>query len=287
MTPPPLLEQRGALDRRSELPPARVEELKSITLTIADALRAAVNSELTKGNSSSIKSDRTVVTAADVAGEKAVRALAAQLLPEAGILGEEQGHTNPDAPFQFVTDPVDGTLDLTRGIPTWGSILALYYCGHPLVGVIDHPSMGSESRIFAAHGLGTFCEGKRVRLTDSLRPAVDQVVAVSSPNGFLKKGNEIPRLSAFLSAYPQTRMFYTCYSQTAVALGKLDLTLEWNVRLWDIASLRILIEEAGGKYHEVRRLSSEGGAVHYTVLAGSASAVAFARELLENNEETR
>lgn len=278
-----LLEQSNVPDRRSQLSNARINELKTITLAVADALRSAILLKLKAGNSSSLKADRSIVSAADIAGEKAVRALAAELLPEAGVLGEEQGHTNPEAPLQFVTDPVDGTLDLTRGIPTWGAILALYYHGHPIVGVLDHPALASDSRISAAYGCGTYCDGKRILLQDLKRDPSDQVVAVSSPNGFMKNSDELRALSKILATYPQTRMFYTCYSQTAATLGKLDLTIEWNLRLWDIASLRILIEEAGGVYRELRRLSPGGDVVHYTVLAGAKSAVSHAEELLIRN----
>ncbi len=125
-----ILEVPGVPDLREELSYCDVGHFSKIALTVADALRDAVVRELAVGLSAELKNDRTVVTLADIRGEEAVRAKVAELLPDAGVLGEEQGHTNPEADFQFVTDPVDGTLDLTHGLPTWGCVLALYYRGH-------------------------------------------------------------------------------------------------------------------------------------------------------------
>jgi len=86
---------------------------------------------------------------------------------------------NPEAAYQWIMDPIDGTEDFVQHLPTFGSILALHYCGEPVVGVIDHPVL--DMRVSAAFGLGAHYNGRRVTLTDLDPSAIDGTERVMLP----------------------------------------------------------------------------------------------------------
>ena len=99
------------------------------------------------------KPDRTPVTEADLAVERAIRDRLAEARPGDGILGEEFG-TEGDSTRQWIIDPIDGTANFLRGVPVWGTLIALAVDGVPVVGVASSPAMGR--RWWAARGHGAW-----------------------------------------------------------------------------------------------------------------------------------
>ena len=99
------------------------------------------------------KPDRTFVTEADLAVERAIRDALATERPGDGILGEEYG-TEGDARRQWIIDPIDGTSNYLRGVPVWGTLIALAVDGTPVVGVVSSPALGK--RWWAAAGDGAW-----------------------------------------------------------------------------------------------------------------------------------
>ena len=114
-----------------------------------------------------LKADATHVTEADLATERAIRALLEAERPGDGVFGEEYGVTG-DSPRQWIIDPIDGTANYLKGIPMWTTLIALAIDGVPRVGVASQPAIGR--RWWAATGLGSW--------TDS--PAGPRRLAVSS-----------------------------------------------------------------------------------------------------------
>ena len=86
-----------------------------------------------------MKSDATPVTIADRRAEEVMRTLIGREFPEHGVLGEEFGQTNPDAEFQWVLDPIDGTKSFVAGSFLFGTLIALVQNGRPILGVINQP----------------------------------------------------------------------------------------------------------------------------------------------------
>ena len=99
------------------------------------------------------KPDRSPVTEADLAVERALRETLAVERPQDGILGEEYG-TEGDAARQWIIDPIDGTANYLRGVPVWGTLIALAVDGVPSVGVVSSPALGR--RWWAATGGGAW-----------------------------------------------------------------------------------------------------------------------------------
>src|SRR5262245_59186315 len=128
-------------DHRRELTQTQIDELRDHATTLATNARRIIHDALRDGFDVKLKSDGTFVTDTDIAVEKKLRALVAARYPEHGIIGEEFPPTRPEAAFQWVFDPIDGTEDYVNRVPTYGSIIGLYYRGEPVVGAIDHPSL--------------------------------------------------------------------------------------------------------------------------------------------------
>lgn len=274
-------------DPRNDLKPADCQLWLDAALRFANTCRAAINAKVSSGFDVEVKPDNSLVTSADRAAEKRFREAVKAKFPDAGIIGEEFGAESPDADLQWVIDPIDGTSEFAAGIPLYGSIIGLFYKGMPVVGVLDHPSL--DLRIHAAHGLGTWLRGERVRLAD-LPPGLDKTVArLSMPSrvSFLKAGEDgaredeghiFERLSA---EFPNCRTFHTCYAHVCAAAGQVDAAVEWDTRLWDVAAAQVLIEEAGGAYRLLRKRPLADGGDGYSVVFGKPSMVERIARVIE------
>ncbi len=109
------------------------------------------------------KRDSSPVTEADREAEALVRRRLAELRPEHGVIGEEHGVHLPQARFQWVIDPIDGTKAFIHGVPLFGTLLALLDNGKPVVGVIHHPVL--QETVWAAEGRGAFHNGSPCRVS--------------------------------------------------------------------------------------------------------------------------
>ncbi len=146
-------------DKRGEISLKERQLYLDKALEFAKETRAVIKSVIASGLEVTSKPDKSLVTTADIEAEKAFRAKVAEAFPDFGVIGEELGTSNPEADFQWIIDPIDGSSELANGIPLYGTIIGLHYKGQPLIGVIDHPAF--NTCCYAAYGLGTFCDGKR------------------------------------------------------------------------------------------------------------------------------
>ncbi|MDR2731691.1 MAG: hypothetical protein LBB36_00555, partial [Fibromonadaceae bacterium] len=111
------------------------------------------------------KADSTPVTIADKNAEELVRSFAQKETPEFGFIGEEFGQENPNAEYQWVIDPIDGTKSFIYGVPLFGTIIAILKNGNPVAGLIQLPAL--NSKIWAIAGGGAFAdEGTPVKVSD-------------------------------------------------------------------------------------------------------------------------
>jgi len=235
-------------------------------LELRDVCRDVVRGVMAAGFEVDAKSDASLVTTADIEAERAFRLQVDERHPETGVLGEEFGPARPDADLVWVIDPIDGTAEFANHIPLWGTIIGLWLRGQPLVGIIDHPALGTC--LHAAHGLGAWRDGERVTLADleSAAPATLRRLGAPSRFAFVKFSDESDVYGALTRTHPNCRTFHTCYAHTCAASGGLDASVEWNVPLWDIGATRVCIEEAGGRFEQVREVERSGiGALHSVV----------------------
>ncbi len=193
------------------------------------------------------KPDTTPVSDADLAVEALIREKLGQARPGDTVLGEEQGEIGVSGSRRWILDPIDGTKNYVRGVPVWATLLALEVDGEITVGVISAPALGR--RWWASRGAGAYANGRRIEVS-KVGALGDASLAYSSLAGW----EEQDRLSGFLDltrAVWRDRAFGDFWSHCLVAEGAVDISAEPEVSLWDIAPLKVLVEEAGGTFTDL------------------------------------
>jgi len=193
------------------------------------------------------KSDGSPVTQADREAEDLIRV---HLLSKAGvgpmdILGEERGLQGPGTRWRWMVDPIDGTRSFVRGIPLFGTIIALVdtHENVPLIGVIHLPILGMTYS--AAKGQGVRCQGERLQLSQDQK-LEDTIIGVGDFAQFqdAQREQDYHRLLT-LSGY--VRGYTDCFGHSLVVNGALGAMLDPALNPWDILATQVLIEEAGGR----------------------------------------
>jgi histidinol-phosphatase len=199
------------------------------------------------------KPDTTPVSDADLATEALIRERLAAVRPADVVLGEEQGTGGGPGTStrRWILDPIDGTKNFIRGVPVWATLIALEVDGEIKVGVVSAPALGR--RWWASRGDGAFADSRRITVS-AVSTVEDSSFAYSSLTGW----KELGRLEGFMdlafSAW-RTRAFGDFWSHCMVAEGAVDVSAEPEVSLWDIAPLKVIVEEAGGTFTD---LSGDG-----------------------------
>jgi histidinol-phosphatase len=193
------------------------------------------------------KPDLTPVTDADRSAEELLRDVLAEHRPDDAVLGEEYGGTAAFEGRQWVLDPIDGTKNFVRGVPVWSTLIALLQDGVPVVGVVSAPAM--QRRWWAGTGEGAFTSFRGDTRAISVS-GVDELESASMSFSDLTTGWD-ERRSRFLDltdAVWRVRGYGDFWSYCLVAEGAVDIAVEPEVKLWDLAPLDVLVREAGGSF---------------------------------------
>jgi histidinol-phosphatase len=212
------------------------------------------------------KSDRTPVSEADEAVERAIREQLERERPDDGILGEEFG-SRGDATRRWIIDPIDATKNYVRGIPVFATLIAL----EGQVGVISAPALGR--RWWASRGDGAFCNEQpiHVSIVNVLNAA--QLCYDDVP-GF-ERFHLGERFLDLVRRCGRTRGFGDFWSHMLVAEGAAEIAVEPEVAHWDMAAVQVIVEEAEGRFTNLRGEQradggsgvSTNGLLHDAVLA--------------------
>ncbi len=215
------------------------------------------------------KPDLSPVTDADVAIEEAARELLSARAPELGVLGEEAGEAAGSADARLVIDPIDGTRNFVRGIPVFGTLLAIEAAGEIVAGVASAPAL--HARWHASRGGGAF-QGER-RLHVSGVSSLARALLFHSNLGNAE-GRPPAGLPALIDRVDRTRGFGDFWQHLLVAEGAGEIAVDPLMHPWDIAALLVIVEEAGGRATALtgkrsiygRSLVSTNGVLHEEVL---------------------
>ena len=222
------------------------------------------------------KGDGTAVTQADRAVEEMARAkVAASGLP-LDVLGEEMGGGDAKSPgasgrARMIIDPIDGTEEFSRGIPTFGTLMGIESKGEIVAAMVSAP--GLHSRWWAYRGEGAYRDGKRLQV--SLVTSLGKAMVFTTGTGPSKNAHDQAKIRALLDAARNSRSFGGFWQHMLVAEGAIEVALDWTSKPWDLAPLGIMVEEAGGRSTNVRgertiftgQLISTNGKIHDEVLA--------------------
>ena len=227
-----------------------LESLSSLVDVAVEAAKAPASTILqyfqSQGLKVETKLDGSPVTAADREAERIIRQIlsADHTIGRIDILGEEQGFQGSGTRFRWTIDPIDGTRSFTKGIPLFGTIVALEDTvdQRALVGVIHLPVLNAT--YVAARGLGCECNGKPITISTVTRPD-DTIVSVGDPNQFVhaKCESAYRRLQEIC---PFLRGYTDCFGHALVASGALGGMMDPALNPWDVLATQVLVEEAGG-----------------------------------------
>ena len=221
------------------------------------------------------KPDNTPVTDADRAVETAIREALSTHRNGDGLVGEEFGSDKGSSGRYWVIDPIDGTKNFMRGVPTWATLIALVHVDasgneEVVVGIASAPALAR--RWAAAKGHGTTVNNKKI--------SVSKVSSLSnasiSYSDFVGWGDRLEPFQKMLAGAWRTRGIGDFWSHMLVAEGAVDVAIEPSLALWDMAALDIIVREAGGTFTNTSGHSgpfggsgvSTNGVLHNAVING-------------------
>lgn len=190
------------------------------------------------------KTDGSPVTRADREGETVAREWITARFPDDAILGEEFGETPGTSGRRWLIDPVDGTKTFVRGVPLWGSLIAVVEGDMILAGAAAFPAV--NELIVAAPGEGCWHDGRRARVSDLTRLA--DATVLTSEIGAVQPPDRQAAFERLARCAAIARTWGDCYGYLLVATGRAEAMVDGRMNDWDSAALLPIIEEAGGVF---------------------------------------
>ena len=190
-----------------------------------------------------LKADLSMVTVADTSIEAMIREQLNVAFPDDRVVGEEGGGEAGVQGRVWIVDPIDGTSNFARGVPAWGTLIALQQDGEGVLGICDMPALGE--RYAAVRGEGATCNGRPIRVSEIAGIAQAHLIYAEMKD-LLEGPYREPVLGMIADCW-RDRGFGDCWAHTLVARGAAEVMLEPALSLWDFAALQVIIEEAGGR----------------------------------------
>ena len=239
------------------------------------------------------KPDNTPVTDADRAVETAIREALATHRQTDGLVGEEFGSDKGTSGRYWVIDPIDGTKNFMRGVPTWATLIALVNVDSSgieevIVGIASAPALARRWSAAKGHGAFVrFSSGNIDDLSEDLgassnekKISVSKVAKLSdasiSYSDFVGWGDRLEPFQKMLASAWRTRGIGDFWSHMLVAEGAVDVAIEPSLAVWDMAALDIIVREAGGAFTNTAGQNgpfggsgvSTNGVLHNAVISG-------------------
>ncbi|HET9862533.1 MAG TPA: inositol monophosphatase family protein [Steroidobacteraceae bacterium] len=199
-----------------------------------------------------VKADKTPVTEADVRSEEAIRDLLTRRFPSYGFYGEETGKSAIDAESVWLVDPIDGTKSFVRESPFFSTQIALMRGGRFVLGVSSAPAY--DELAWAERGQGAFLNGKRIQVGPVA--ALEGAIVSSGNLRTLAASPAWQRFGELIGSVNRIRGYGDFVHYHLLARGALDVVIESDVNILDVAALTVIVEEAGGRFTDLA-----GGAV--------------------------
>jgi fructose-1,6-bisphosphatase/inositol monophosphatase family enzyme len=230
---------------------SEISELLSFALNLTFECRKLALEKISAGLNTETKIDKSFVTQVDKGLEEHVRNEVKKRFPTHSVLGEEFGLQNPGNPICWITDPIDGTQNLVHGIPTFGFVLGVWFNSTPLIGIIDHPLL--KETFYSSLNMGAFKlvgdsleSGKLQRITIGDRTFNDNEIVTLSTRDCFERCSAGEIFDKAVKKFPSTRVYYDIFSTSRTVQGASSATIEYGMKIWDVAATESLITEAGG-----------------------------------------
>ena len=193
------------------------------------------------------KEDKSPVTEADVRCETAIREILEARFPAYGFYGEETGVHDLDAESLWLVDPIDGTKAFVREYPMFSTQIALMRQGELIIGVSSAPVYGELA--FAERGQGAYLND--APLTVSSVPTLARATLSAGNVKSLAAGASWARYGRLITQLDRIRGYGDFLHYHLLAAGKIDVVIESDVNILDIAACAAIVTEAGGRFTEL------------------------------------
>lgn len=216
-------------------------------LDAADAADAVIAPMFRSNVAVEIKADRTPVTEADRRAEAAIRAVLSARFPHYGFYGEEGGQQGMQSECVWLVDPLDGTKSFVRDTPFFSTQIALMRRGELVLGVSSACVAGE--RAWAEKGGGAWLNGEPLRVSD--RTALSDSILSTGNLKTLAAGDRWQAFGGLVCAMNRVRGYGDFVHYHLLARGALDVVVESDVNILDIAALAVIVREAGGTFTDL------------------------------------
>ncbi len=193
------------------------------------------------------KEDQSPVTEADVRAEETIRAMLSERFPSYGFYGEETGKHAVGAESVWLVDPIDGTKSFVRECPFFSTQIALMRGGRLVLGVSSAPAYGELA--WAEEGVGAYLNERPIRVSAT----TDLSTAIVSTGNLktMTRSAQWDRLGALIRRVSRIRGYGDFVHYHLLARGSLDVVIESDVNILDIAALTVIVREAGGTFTDL------------------------------------
>jgi histidinol-phosphatase len=213
----------------------------------AAAAAEVIRSYYRKNVAVEIKSDQTPVTVADRETEAVIKAVLKREFPQHAFYGEELGREG-DSAFLWLIDPIDGTKAFVRNYPMFSTQIALMHAGELVLGVSSAPEF--DEIAWARKGGGAFVDGKPVRVADTRELGAGTAISIGNVKTLTSDARwnvlgELIRRTGRIRGYGDFLHYHL------LARGCIDLVIESDVNILDVAALAVIVREAGGVFTDL------------------------------------
>lgn len=227
--------------------PAFLDAALDVARRAARAAAEVIARHYRAGFAVEIKADQTPVTIADREAETAIKRVLREAFPGHACYGEEEGREG-EGDFLWLIDPIDGTRSFVRRYPMFSTQIALMHRGELVLGVSSASEFGELA--WARKGGSAFLDGAPIRVAAT--NAFDAQTAISFGNvKTLSRGAGWNALAGLIQRCGRTRGYGDFYHYHLLARGSLDLVIESDVNILDIAALAVIVREAGGVFTDL------------------------------------
>lgn len=225
-------------------------ELAQIALDVAREAGEIALAGWRKPHRVAVKGPHDLVTEADLAAERLLRARLAELTPEIPVVGEEEGGAPADGAVWYC-DPIDGTTNYAHGHPIWAVSVGLMRGGAALAGAVVAPAISLEWMGF--HGGPALRNGEPCRVSDTSEIG-DALIATGFPR--VRDVEPDNNFASFISVKKRCRGVRRCGAAAVdlcfVADGTYDGYWERRLNPWDLTAGAAIVEAAGGRLSDLR-----------------------------------
>jgi len=223
-------------------------EFLTVALEAAREAEKVIRHYYDSGVEVTMKEDYSPVTIADVETEKTIKKIILGAFPDHGFYGEETGKTNPDAEYNWLIDPIDGTKSFVRKYPFFSTQIALMKGKELILGVSNGLMFGELA--WAEKGQGAFLNGEAIKVSD-IQTFKDASLSAGNIATMAADEKLWRGYGELATKVHRTRGYGDFYHYHLLASGKIDIIVESDVNILDVAALSVIIKEAGGCFTDM------------------------------------